>query len=787
MIGTRLGHYRILGRLGAGGMGEVYRAHDEKLDRDVAIKVLPEGALSDPAARARLLREARSGAALNHPYICAFYDVGEVEGRAYIAMELVEGQPLSTLLAAGPLPEDLSRRYATQIAEALGHAHARGMVHRDLKAANVMITPEGQAKVLDFGLARRVSAKDAEDATTRAEPSLTEAGVVAGTPSYMSPEQLCGREADARSDVWAFGILLYEMLSGRRPFSGQTGFELTSSILTKPPAPLPDTAPPVLKAVVARCLEKEPVRRYQTGGEARVALETSTGSGVVAPPQPEAKPRRRALAFVAGAAVVAVSLFAANVGGLRTKLAGRAAPSGAIKLAVLPFENPGGDAEQEYFSDGLTEEMITELGRLHPERLGVIARASAMRYKKTDKTIPQIAGELGVDYVLEGSARREGKRVRVSAELVRVSDQARLWGESYERELTGILTLQSDLARGVAKSLELKLLPAEEARLVSARAVNAEAYEACLKGLQHVYKMTSADLDAAMSDFQAALDKDPQYALAYSGISSAWMCRSQMGFVSQSEAGPRAREAALKAVELDENLARAHYALAGNTTWYVWDWAAADPEWRRALELNPSDPDTRAFYSHYLNILGRPSEAMPQIEQALKLDPWNPLWQGIYAFDLVFVRRYDEAIAVARKALQAQPDAQVAAAALMHAFLCKGSNEEILALLRAGLSAAGDTELLQAVDAGYAKGGYRTAHERAAQVLIERSMKTFVNPLDIAWAYMLAGDRDPMFEWFEKALAVHDGNMPYLVMPTFDSLRPDPRFQSLLRRMKLKA
>ncbi|MGH9369753.1 MAG: protein kinase domain-containing protein, partial [Thermoanaerobaculia bacterium] len=673
MIGTTLGHYRILERLGAGGMGEVYRAHDVQLDRDVAVKVLPGESFGDPGARARLLREARSGAALNHPHICSIYEVGEAGGQAYIAMELVAGETLDAMLAGGALSAERVLRYGLQIAEALAHAHERGMVHRDLKSANVVITPQGQAKVLDFGLAKRVSEKGLDEATTHSQASLTAAGALVGTLPYMAPEQFRGQPADARSDVWALGVVLYEMAAGSRPFQGQTGFDLSSAILTRPPAPLPGKVPVGLKAVIERCLEKEPARRYQRGGEVRAALQAfQTGEVVPWAAWRYRLAKRKWLALAGLPVILLAAAIGLNVGGLRDRLSGKTGPpADFIKLAVLPFANLTGDEEQEYFSDGLTEETIAQLGRLHPQRLGVIARTSVMRYKKTEKPINQIGGELGVDYVLEGSARREGNRVRITAALIRVRDQTQVWAESYERELAGILSLQSDLARGVAGSLALKLLPAEQTRLSAARPVNPEAYEAYLKGLHHWYKLTPAEIDAAMQYFELALKKDPNYALAYSGIAAIWVARNQMQLTPPGEALPKAKAAARRALELDGTLAEAHHAMA-LARFQEWDWSGAGPEFQRSIELNPSDPDVRAFYSHYLLIMRRPDEAMRQIERALDLDPFSALFRSLYAIDLMFVGRHDDAIVEARKALSTQPDAEVARYALWSAFFCKG-------------------------------------------------------------------------------------------------------------------
>jgi serine/threonine protein kinase len=416
MMGQRLRHFRILEKIGAGGMGEVYRAHDEQLDRDVAIKVLPAASFHDATARARLLREARTASKLNHPHICTIHEVGEADGQAYIAMELVEGQPLSARLADGALPPEQVLRYALQLADALAHAHERGVVHRDLKSANVIVTPEGRAKVLDFGLAKRLNKEELDEATTLSQ-DLSQPGTIVGTLAYMPPEQLRGEPADARSDVWALGVMLHEMASGERPFQGKTGFELSSAILNQPPSPLPPEVPPELRGVIERCLEKEPGRRYQRGGEVRAVLE-AIQSGSAIPAWTPPKPTRRWL--VLAASLVVVIAAAVALGRFR---GGGAAPR-ISSMAVLPLQNLSGDPEQEYFVEGTHEALITDLAKI--SALRVIARPSVMRYRGASKPVSEIARELKVDAVLTGSVVRSGDRVRITAQLIRAATDEHL-------------------------------------------------------------------------------------------------------------------------------------------------------------------------------------------------------------------------------------------------------------------------------------------------------------------------------------------------------------------------
>jgi serine/threonine-protein kinase len=548
VTGSRIGPYEIRAAVGAGGMGEVYRVRDPRLERDVALKVLPAETLGDETARARLLREARRASQLNHPHICTIYDVGEAGPHTYVAMELVEGHSLAERLEGGALPIEEVVRYGQQLADALAHAHARGVVHRDLKSANVVVTPGGQVKVLDFGLATRVAGAEGAEAPTRAGHSLTAVGVVAGTLAYMAPEQLRGEPADARSDIWALGVVLYELVAGQRPFAGKTGFELSSAILSQPVPAVPASTPAPLAAVIDRCLAKDPGERYQRAEEGAAFEAVASGHAIAVPPLARrGRGRSRGLVVAAGSvallAVVVAVFVARDVGGLRSRVMGRAPAAGTpaaarvIKLAVLPFANVSGDAGQDYLSDGLTTEMIALLGRLHPESLRVIARTTAMRYKQADKPIDQIGRELGVDYVLEGSAHREAGRIRITADLIKVADQTQLWAERYEREVAGILALQNDVAQQVAKALALELLPAEQARLAGARAVNPEAYDAYLKGTAYWTRITRADLDTAERYFSLALEKDPRFAPASAGLAMVWL-RSE-GHPGQPRAGRR--------------------------------------------------------------------------------------------------------------------------------------------------------------------------------------------------------------------------------------------------------
>jgi TolB-like protein/Tfp pilus assembly protein PilF/predicted Ser/Thr protein kinase len=786
MIGRTLGRYRVLEKIGRGGMGEVFLAEDTSLHRRVALKCLPAEMQNDPEARKRFLREARSAAALDHPYICHINEVAESEGRDFIVMEYVDGQALRTRITQGRLPMEDTLQIGIEVAEALEAAHKQGIVHRDIKPENIMLAQPGHAKVMDFGLAKRVAPPEKEEIGGPTLTLLTSEGTAAGTLAYMSPEQLHGEPADARSDIWALGVTLYEMASGARPFQGQSGFEVSSAILNKPPLPLPPRVPAELGAVIGRCLEKVPSKRYQKAQDLRAALEAvRAGTASRWSAWRYRLARRRWLVPAAAVSIGLVLLLGLDIGGLRTRLTGGSGAAGKpFKLAVLPFENLTGDSEQELLSDGLTQDMISELGRLQPARMSVIGHASVMRYKKSGTPLDQVGRELGVSYILGGSWRREGPRVKISAELIQIRDQTQLWSDMYEREMSGILALQSEVARKVAGALALKLLPTEEARLANVRSVNPEAYRDFLRAEQYRELMTKEGFDAAERYLDLALEKEPDYAKAWAGIGSIWISRQQLGVVPPKEAFPKAKAALSKALEIDGTDVEANRVLAGYLSWGEWDWKGADKQWKRVFELDPSYTLALPGYSHFLMNTGRPHEAMAKIERALELDPFNVRNRSFYAMVLLFVRRYDDAITAARKALGLQPDNQLARNALVNALFMKGEQDEILSLERERW--AKDREVLAAMEGGFAEGGFAGARRRQCEVLAARYERPEgVTAYTLAMLWVQAGDTDRAIKWLEKAYEARDGNVPYIGMPYFDLLRSDPRFQDLERRVGL--
>jgi len=774
------GKYRILEEIGRGGMGIVYKAEDLKLKRQVALKFLPPHLMDALDLKDRFLIEAQAAAALSHSNICVIYEVGESEQRPYIAMEFVEGETLRDKIRKKSLTVEEALTLAGQVAAGLEEAHQKGVVHRDIKSANIMITAKGQAKVMDFGLAK-----------LQGGLSLTKSQTTLGTVPYMSPEQAHGGEIDHRTDIWSLGVVLYEMLTGELPFKGDRDQTVIHAILSgepKPPSKITAGLPFGVDNIVLRALAKRTSDRYQSMDELRQDLAAVAGG--LRPIKARRKVRRRYFGWKAssilasGLAVLLLLLFGFDVGGLRHRiLGGESLAEPAIRLAVLPFANLSGDPEQEYLSDGITQEMITQLGRLHPQALSVIARTSVMRYKKAEMPIDQIGRELGVDYILEGSAGREAGRVRIAVELIQVTDQTQLWADTYERELSGIQMVQSQLAQSVAKALAVKLLPAEQARLASARTVNPEAYEAYLKGFSLWQRLEAGDLDAAQRWFETALEKDPSYAQAYAGLAWVWLARRQMGIVPYSES-PKVKAAALRALELDENSAEAHEVLASFLTWSEWDWAGAETEWARALDLNPNGANAHAYYAHFLANRGRAAEGLKHSERALKLDPFNALYHAMYAVVLQYLGRYDDGLAAARAGLAIDPKQRIALSQFQSYYIVKGMRDEQLADQR--MRIAKDPERVAAFDRGLAEGGYEGAQRGIADVLAARYEKSQHNSaLGIATRYLDAGDKDRAIAWLYKAYEDHDQNLAYLGMPDMDPLHGDTRFQALLRRIGL--
>jgi eukaryotic-like serine/threonine-protein kinase len=783
--GSRLGPYEIVAPLGAGGMGEVYRARDTRLDRIVAIKVLPARLAGDPDALQRFEREARAVAALSHPNILAIHDFGDQDGTAYAVTELLEGKTLRERLE-GPLPARKAVEYAVQVALGLAAAHDKGIVHRDLKPENIFVTDDGRVKILDFGLARLQSPVVSSAPLTEAPttPVSTEPGVVMGTVGYMSPEQVRGYGADHRSDLFAFGAVLYEMLTGRRAFRGVSAADTMSAVLNAEPelAPAFTTTEPALTQIVRRCLEKSPGERFQSAQDLAFALGSlSNSSRARAVPRLSIRPRRIAVAAVAALAILlaAFALFS-RVGGRGQRI---------DSLAVLPFANASADPESEYLSDGITETLINKLSQLPDVR--VISRASVFRYKGKDADPATIARELGVRAVVTGRVTQRGDGLSMAVELVDARDKRQLWGERYDRKLADVLTVQEDIAKQISDMLRVRLTGEEQARLAKNATANPEAYQAYLKGFHHARKVTIADLEKGMGYFRQALALDPNYAPAHAGIAYTYIMWLADWYMPAREAFRQGKEAALKAIELDPSLSDGHTFLAMARFLYDYDWPGAEQEFARAIALNPADPNAHQWYAVYLGARGRFDEGGREIRRALELDPLSIETNFLGGWRFYFSRRYDEALEQIRHALELDPT-------YFYGYMFLGMCQEQKGQFRDAAAAferarkltadAGETppEILADLVRSHVQAGDRAAAEKVRGELDALTKRRYVSRHDLSLVSLALGDRRAALDWLEKAYEDRNWYMPWIhVDPRFDPIRSEPRFVDLVRRMKL--
>ena len=777
IVGETISHYRVIERLGAGGMGVVYRAHDLRLDRDVALKALPAGRLADDAARSRFLKEAMALAKLNQPHIATLYDFDTQDGVDFLVMEYVPGNTLADQLVSGPMPESTVLHLGIQILTALAEAHEQGIVHRDLKPGNIMVTPKGQAKVLDFGLAKL--RQHANEESTADDLNSTALGV--GTLPYMAPEQLRGLPADARSDIYAAGTVLYQMATGQRPFAAKFATALAADIQTQSPVSPRQWNSKIslaLENIILKCLEKDPENRYQSARELLVDLRRLTNAAPLTDNSRSPSHRLRVAALLAGTLVVllAAGFYQAR----RHSWLWFKPPQGKIALAVLPFENLNHDPQEDYFCDGLTDEMINQLGRLMPQRLGVSARTSAMRYKGSQKPANEIGRELGVSYILETSVRRESGHVRIATQLIQVRDQTTLWTAAYDYDAADIFALESDVAARIARSLALQLLPAQQAP--RPHTASLEAYDAYLKGRYHWGKGSAEEHRKAREYFEEAVRADPRYAPGYANLADYYWTTSDLPTKS---AMPIAKEFALKALELDDSLSEAHTALAGIRFYGDWDWPGAESEFKRALSLNPSDAEAHRIYSFFLLTLGRFNEALTEVRRAQELDPLSLLTSVNVGWTYYFARQYDLALEQCRKALDMDANSDGAYSCLAWSFRAKGQREQAIAdSERAVTLSQGNPDRLVGLARTYAAFGRTDDAAKLLDQLRERAGHSYVSPYLFATCYAALGAKDQALGALDQAYRERDLRIPWLkVDDGFDSLRSDPAFQSLLRRV----
>ena len=771
--GIRLGPYEIIGTLGAGGMGEVYRARDLRLERHVAIKLLTS---ADHDASARLLREARNASALNHPNVCTLHEIGEADGRPFLVLELVEGEPLDRRIAAsGGLPAPTARRLATQIAEALAHAHARGVVHRDLKSANVVLTPDGRAKVLDFGIARRIPSGDLAQAT-RSVATLTADNEIAGTLPYMAPEVLAGQPADARADLWALGVMLVEMTSGTRPFEGPTALALTTAILRDAPR-IPDDMPARLAAVARRLLAKEPAERYGSAEDVAAALAaTETDSAPVAAPPPRPA-RAKGIALVALAAGLAAA-------GLWWLIASRSSEVSApiASIAVLPLANLSGADAQQYFADGMTEALISELSAIGDLR--VISRTSVMQFKGTTRPLPEIAAALRVDGIVEGTVMRTDRDVRITARLIDARSDSQVWSGNYQQPLSDAIALQREVAAEVGREIRGELTPADTARLARRTHVDEQAYQSYLRGRFHWNLRSSSDLFLAIQHFDRAIERDPDFALAHAGLADAYVVLGDYRDLMPADAYGKARRAVDTALRLDPDLAEAHTTRGWLSFALERDWSAAGRSFARALELNPGYATAHQWQGEFLAALGQFDEAFAAMGRARDLDPLAPMPQAIQGWAAYLAGRFEEAIRLCEGVLARDPNFRPARMYLAWTRMDQGrldeAEEEVTALLRASSSPAVPLATLGRIRAR--RGDLAGARDALAKLQALPYQPSF----DIAKLYAEMKDRNRTVEWLERAEQERSSAVLYIKWDrAFAWLRDDPGFRALLERLNL--
>lgn len=742
--GTRLGPYEILAPIGAGGMGEVYRAQDSRLERHVAVKVLPEQLSQNPQALARFVRETKAVAALSHPNLLAIFDTGIENGINYAVTELLDGESLRASLRRGPMPWRKAVEIGAALAEGLAAAHSKGITHRDLKPENIFLTVDGRVKILDFGLARVEAARTGADTDTQ-----TEAGTLLGTPGYMSPEQVRGTPAGPASDIFSLGCVLYEMTSGRRAFPGQTAAETMSSILRDTPRELAGSGaqvPPELDRLIFCCLEKNCEERFQSARDLAFHFKAILNAASVTPPSSRA----------------------------------------IDSIAVLPFTNASNDPDTEYLCDGITESIMNALAQI--AQLRVTPRSTAFRYK-TREVDPQMVGrELNVRVVLTGRVIQRGDNLVVSAELADVAAGSQLWGERYHRQLSDIFALEEEIARKISESLRLKLSGQEKTRLAKRPTENSEAYQLYLRGRHHWTKRTPDHVKKGVEYFQRAIEKDPGYALAYSGLADCYSILGVYSVLPSKEALARAKAAAVAAVAFDDELAEGHTSLGFIKAYLDWDWSGGEKEFQRALELNPGYWVTPYWYGLMLASTGRFEEADKQIRHGMELEPLSPVLMHGAAMISFMSRRYAEAVERSLEGLESDPDYFLLRHWLGLAYLLEAKNAEAISELQTAvdLCGRGVSWAVGSLGHAYAVSGNQTEALRILEELLDRAKREAIDFISVAAIYAGLCDTGNALTSLEKACE-NRGMSGILVKvdPRFDALRSEPRFQQVLTRMNL--
>jgi len=802
MLGQTISHYRIEEKLGGGGMGVVYRALDLRLGRNIALKFLPPELVRDPMALERFQREARAASGLNHPNICIIHEIDQFEGQPFIVMELLEGQALKHMITGKPLPGAQILEITIQIADALEAAHDSGIIHRDLKPANIFLTKRAQAKVLDFGLAKLVPTQrpirdeigSASLPTLSGIDHLTSTGVALGTVAYMSPEQARGEELDRRSDLFSLGAVLYEMATGRLAFGGGTTAVVFEAILNRSPLSASRVNPeliPDLGWITAKLLEKDRKLRYQSAAELQADLKRvkrdteSSGVPTFVPPMSSKVPWRKIGIISAAVALVLLLVVVLLPHNLRDRLLGGG--SGHIHaIAVLPFVNVGADPNIEYLADGVTEGIISSLSRV-PE-LRVMARSTVFSYKGRDINPQKVGKELNVDAVLMGRIAQRGDTLTIQTDLVSVADGSELWGDQYNRKVSDLIAVQGDISKEIYDNLRPRIVGAEESTTQVAKhdTESPEAYQLYLQGLFYWNKWTEEGFRKATDFFNQAVEKDPNYAQAYAGLADTYNFLGESGYAAPQQVWQNAKSAAMHAVKLDDSLPEAHISVALVRESYDWDWAGAESEFKRAIQLNPNNSSAHQWYGDFLTRMGRFDEAKVELKKAQDLDPLSLLTNTSLGRQLYFTRQYDAAVKQLKKTLDMDPKFVPAQHAIEIAYAQNGMFKEAMGERQKVLTLSGNPDLAASIGEDFNASGYPGVMKSWLEGLKEISKRSYVSSYNMAQIYARLGDKNQALAALEMALDQRDSNLTYVrVEPAFDEIRSDPRFQKVMQQLNM--